>query len=705
MIRAHLDKLLTVLIAGMLAGLVLAAAALPVALVVGAGFGALAAPYSELPNSLRTAPTAQRSNLYANDGVTLITSFYTEDRVEVPVAKVAPVMRQAILAAEDARFYQHKGVDVRGVVRAFTVNKRDGRTRQGASTLTMQYVRNVLRNDPRLTKEQRRRATEISTARKLQEVRYALALERELNKDEILARYLNIAYFGAGAYGIAAASKRYFSTSPAELSLAQAALLAGLVRSPDTDDPINGDADAALDRRAYVLDRLVELQHVPAAEAAKAKAAPLTLRPSATPNDCTAVSEEQTDWGFFCDWFTQWWSAQPAFGATAAERQDNLRRGGFRIVSSLDPAVQRATLRQVLDIYDTGNARAVPTAVVQPGTGRVLALAVNRNYSVADNPPGQKNYPNTVNQLVAGGNGIEGYQAGSTFKLFTMLAALESGLPLETRFDSPSRILTRFPVDEGGATCGGRWCPANASPEWMDGNRTMWDAFGRSVNTYFAWLIERVGADRVVEMAERLGIAFRAEDDAQLARHGARNWGAFTLGVSSTTPLDLANAYATVAAEGTWCAPLPVMSITDSAGREVAAGRPDCRQVIDTDVARAAADAARCPVGDQSMYRRCDGGTAERLRPMVGRPVAGKTGSSERNETESVVAFTPQLAIAQIAANPDAPRDAVGAAVQSRMVDAVGRLLITALHGQPVRDFVPPSEAVAHRVTGARDGN
>ncbi|MEU4714712.1 transglycosylase domain-containing protein [Micromonospora purpureochromogenes] len=705
MIRAHLDKLFTVVIAGVLAGLVLAAAALPVALVLGLGFGALSAPYSELPSSLRTPPTAQRSNLYANDGRTLITSFYTEDRVEVPLDKVAPVMRQAIVAAEDTRFYQHRGVDLRGVVRAFTVNRRDGTTRQGASTLTMQYVRNVLASDPRLTREQRTAATEITAARKLREMRYALSLERELDKDEILRRYLNIAYFGAGAYGIAAASKRYFSTSPANLTLPQAALLAGLVRSPDTDDPINGDADAALRRKAYVLDRLVDAGQVSAAEAAQAKAAPLSLRPSQTPNDCTAVPREQGDWGFFCDWFTQWWNAQPAFGASAAERQDTLRRGGFRIVSSLDPAVQRATLRQVLDIYPVTDRRAVPTAVVQPGTGRVLAMAVNRNYSVADNPGGQKNHPNTVNQLVAGGGGIEGYQGGSTFKLFTMLAALESGLPLDTGFDAPTRIVTRFPVDAGRASCGGSWCPVNATPDWMDGRHTMWTAFGRSVNTYFAWLIEQVGADRVVEMAERLGIGFRAEDDARLARSGARNWGSFTLGVSSTTPLDLANAYATVAAEGTWCAPLPVVSITDNAGHEVAAGRPDCRQVVDTDVARAAVDAARCPVGDQTMYHRCDGGTAERLRPLLGRPVAGKTGSSEGYESESVVAFTPQLAIASMAANPDDPRDAVGKAVQAQMVDAVGRVLLTALKDQPVRDFVPPSAAVTYRQTGPRDGN
>ncbi|MFG1775639.1 transglycosylase domain-containing protein [Micromonospora sp. NPDC049048] len=703
MTRARLDKLFTVLLAGVLAGLALAVAALPAALVFGIGFSTLAAPYSELPNTLRTPPTPQRSNLYANDGTTLITSFYQEDRVDVPLAEVAPVMAQAVIAAEDARFHEHSGVDLRGVVRAFTVNQGSGETRQGASTLTMQYVRNVLSNDPRLSERQRTAATELTTARKIQEMRYALALERELTKDEILARYLNIAYFGAGAYGVAAASRRYFSKPPAELTLAEAALLAGLVRSPHTDDPINGDADAALARRTYVLDRLVESGQVPAEAAERAKAEQLKLRPSQTPNDCSGVPAEHSDWGFFCDWFTRWWNAQPAFGATVDERQLLLRRGGFSIVSSLDPAVQRATTEQVRRIYSVEDRWAAPTAVVQPGTGRVLALAVNRNYGVADNPAGQKNHPNTVNQLVAGGGAIEGYQAGSTFKLFTMLAALESGLPLSTEFDAPDRIVTNYSAS-GSASCDGYWCPRNASGS-MDGEHTMWTAFGESVNTYFAWLTERVGADRVVEMAERLGIVFRSQDDAQLARHGAREWGPFTLGVSATTPLDLAGAYAAVAAEGSWCAPLPVVSITDAADRPVAAGRPDCRQAVDVDVARAAADAARCPVGDQSMYRECDRGTAEGLRRQVGRPVAGKTGSSDGYATETVVAFTPQLAVASIAANPDDPRDAVGQRVQGKLVEAVGEVLAFALRDEPVRDFVPPSETTAFRFSGTRTGN
>ncbi|WP_431932707.1 transglycosylase domain-containing protein [Micromonospora sp. RP3T] len=701
--RAHLDKLFTVLLAGVLAGLALAAAALPAALVFGLGVKNLM-PYTELPEALRAPQPAQRANLYANDGRTLITSFYVEDRVDVPVGDVAPVMRDAIVAAEDVRFYEHHGVDVRGVLRALTANRTEG-TRQGASTLTMQYVRNALAGDPRLTEAQRTAATEITAGRKIREMRYALTLERQVGKDEILGRYLNIAYFGAGAYGIAAASKRYFSTTPDRLTLAQAALLAGLVRAPDHDDPINGDAGAALDRRAYVLDRMVEAGRVNAAEATAAKDTELALKPSATPNDCTAVPAGHNDWGFFCDWFTQWWNAQPAFGKTVDERQRTLRRGGWSIVSSLDPDVQAKASEQVRTVYPETIARAAPTAVVQPGTGRVLAMAVNRGYGVGDNPAGQQNYPNTVNQLVAGGGGITGYQAGSTFKLFALLAALESGLPLDTEFDAPRVYVTKYPISGGPASCGGRWCPANANTYWMDGDRDMWDAFGRSVNTYFAWLTERVGADRVVEMAQRLGIVFRAPQDAKMARDGAANWGPFTLGVSATTPLDLANAYATVAAEGTWCRPTPVVSITDATGRRVAAGDADCRQVLDTEVARAAADASRCPVGDQSMYRRCAGGTAEELAPGLRRPLAGKTGSSERNATETVVAFTPQLAVATIAANPDDPRDAVGGGVQKRQIAAVGRILAWALRDQPVRDFVPPGEAVAFHHTSPRTGN
>ncbi|MGV9214551.1 transglycosylase domain-containing protein [Micromonospora sp. RB23] len=693
--RSPLSRLFTVLLAGVLAGLVLAVAALPGNLLVGFAARAAIGSYAALPASLKTPATPQRSYLYANDGKTLITTFYDVNRTDVALADIAPVMRQAIVAAEDRRFYDHGGADLRGLARALVANVRGGGTEQGGSTLTMQYVRNVLKTDPTRTPEERAAATDPTVGRKIQEIRYAGALDKSLGKDEILGRYLNIAYFGSGAYGIAAASQRYFGKAPAQLTLAESALLAGLVQSPDAYSPISGDKDQALARRSYVLDSMVATGAITAAQAAQAKAEPLALHPTAQPNGCTAVAQGHDDWGYFCDYLRRWWLTQPAFGATPAEREQALRSGGYTVVTSLDPKIQATAQQQATKVYGYDNKRALPIAAVQPGTGRVLAMAVNRHYSLADNPAGQANYPNTVNPLISGGASVDGYQAGSTFKLFTMLAALESGRTLSTGFDAPAKLPTRYPA-EGPGSCDGHWCPANANPDWMDGYRMMWDGFGRSVNTYFVWLAEQVGQDKVVEMAQRLGISFRADTDAAFAKNNAANWGSFTLGVAATTPLDLANAYATVAAEGTYCTPLPVVSVTDSTGTKVPVGEPSCRRVLDADVARAATDAARCPVGQQSPYGQCNGGTATGVNDILdGRPVAGKTGSSEENATETFVGFTPQVAVAGIAANPDDPGDSVGSAVQSRVIDAVARVIATAVKGQPEKAFAPPSKELA----------
>src|SRR5690349_7609478 len=194
-----------------------------------------------LPSNLLAPPSQQSSYLYADDSKTLITTFYDQNRRNVSLSDIATVMQQAIVAAEDTRYYQHNGVDPKGMLRALVSDVRSGHAEQGGSTLTMQYVRNVLANDPTLTPQQRRAATANTPIRKLQEMRYAIALEKKLSKQEILDRYLNIAYFGNSAYGIDAASQSYFAKPPSQLTLSEAALLAGLVQAPDTYDPINAD--------------------------------------------------------------------------------------------------------------------------------------------------------------------------------------------------------------------------------------------------------------------------------------------------------------------------------------------------------------------------------------------------------------------------------------------------------------------------------
>jgi membrane peptidoglycan carboxypeptidase len=681
-------------VCGVLVGAAVAALTFPMAAAAGMVVRALRPDTVTVPAVLRQAWTPRTTYVYANDGKTLITAFYSENRQDVTLRQVAPVMRQAMVAAEDTRFYQHGGVDPRSVARAFVANDKAGATRQGASTLTMQYVRNVLKEAPDLAPQERVDATADTIARKIREMRYAIAMEKTMSKDEILTRYLNIAYFGSGAYGIYAAARTYFSKDPSQLTLAEAALLAGLVQSPDTYNPITGDRAAALVRRTYVLTALTKMKAITPAQAQQTEKVPLRLTVSREPNDCTAVPAGHNDWGYFCDYFRQWWDAQPAFGRTPAERDDALNTGGYRVVLSLDPAIQATAQNQSLAVYGYGQAKSLPMAIVTPGTGRVLALAVNRHYSLADNPYDQ-DYPNSVDQLVAGGTGVDGYQSGSTFKLFTMLAALESGRPLSTGFHAPSPLVTKWVGSGGSGNCGGSWCPANDTPSWMNGYRTMWDGYGRSVNTYFVWLEEQVGADKAIAMAKRLGIVLRSEHDAMLANSRPAGWGSFTLGVAQTTPLDLANAYATVAADGIYCKPLPVLSITGPDGLRYHAGDPSCYRAVSADVARAAVDAARCPVGQQSAYGKCNGGTAPSVGYILGRPVGGKTGSSEGNATETFVGFTPQLAGAAIAADPDNPSDSVGGGVASSVDDAVAHTLASALRGKPVLGFPAPSRAIA----------
>jgi membrane peptidoglycan carboxypeptidase len=671
-----------------LIGVLVAVAAIPTGTLVLAGAHWADKQKQELPSQLLAPSSAQVTRVYANDGKTLITTFYDEDRHDVALGQIAPVMQNAVVAAEDVRFFQHGGVDLKGVARALVSDARSGSAQQGASTLTMQYVRNVLKEDPSLTAAERAAATEDTPARKLQEIKYALAVEQKVSKQQILQNYLNIVYFGDGAYGIEAAARRLFGTTPAKLDLAQAALIAGIAQSPDAYNPVStGNDTKAKARQEYVLGAMEKAGMITAAQHRAAAAEKLKYTGKSQPNGCVDASGTTDGWGFFCDYVQRWWDSQAQFGKTTTERDTALRRGGYTIVTTLDADVQRKASEQSRAVYGLNSTKTLPIAVVQPGTGKVLALAVNRRYSTA------KGTANTVNPLVSGGTGVTGYPSGSTFKMFTMLAALEQGVPLNSGFDSPAKYRTEWP-DSGPGNCDGYYCPGNANPGWMDGYRTMWSGFGRSVNTYFVHLEEQIGPATVVDEAKKLGISFAAKNDAEFAAKNAGSWGSFTLGVIDTTPLELASAYATVASEGTYCAPVPVASITGSGGQRVTVPS-NCKQVLDPDVARAATDAARCPVGQQSSFGKCDGGTATSVDSIFsGRPVAGKTGSTEDNSTETFVGFTRNAVAAGIAADPANPSNHVGSAVQAQVIVAVARALRTA-SGDDYPDFTPPSAEIA----------
>ncbi len=248
-------------------------------------------------------------------------------------------MLRAVVSSEDSRFYEHRGVDTKGVLRAFIANQRGGGVSQGASTLTMQYVRNVQR-DSAETPQQVADATEQSHGRKLREMRLAVAVEKQMSKDQIIEGYLNVAYFGHRAYGIYAAAEIYFSKKPHDLTLAEAAMLAGLVKAPSAYDPAGQDQTAALERRNYVLDRMAEIKYLSPERVAQIKAEPIALKLTDPPNDCISINRAHLDWGYFCDMLKNWWRKQPAFGETPQQREENLRRGGYRIVTSIDPNLQ-----------------------------------------------------------------------------------------------------------------------------------------------------------------------------------------------------------------------------------------------------------------------------------------------------------------------------------------------------------------------------
>jgi membrane peptidoglycan carboxypeptidase len=691
--------------AGLIAGLVIAGLAYPLAALAGMGVKAGTDALAGMPEELTEVPNAQTTYVYAKDGKTLLTMFYEEHRKPTKIQDMSPYVTEAIVASEDSRFYEHHGVDAKGVARAFVANRQAGGVSQGASTLTMQYVRMALRDSAKTPKDALE-ATEQTTQRKLREMRLAIELEKRLSKPEILEKYLNSAYFGHRAYGIFAAAQVFFSKTPKQLNLTEAALLAGLVKAPSAYDPAAGDQEAATDRRNYVIDQMLKMAVITPTQAFDAKASKIKLHLTTPPNDCVSIPDKYNDWGFFCDYLKAWWREQPAFGTTAQEREENLRRGGYKVVTSIDPVVQAYALKHVLNKEKMRSRFAHGQVVIEPGTGRIVSMAVNRHYSLQPNKK-KGNYPNTVNALLGGGS-MAGYQAGSTFKVFTMLAALDAGYPLDTSIYAPGQYVSKYITAPGPATCGKRWCPKNSSKA-MTGDQTMWSGFGKSVNTYFVQLEEKVGADKAIKMAERLGLKWRTGVDQKLATpEHASGWGAFTLGVSDATPIEMANVFATLAAEGNYCEPLPVRSIQNRDGSNATyqgklVAAPRCHRAVSADVARAATDAARCVTGYGSSRGSCGGWeTSPMVYATLHRPVAGKSGTTDSNKTAWFCGFTPQLAAAAFVADPDDPNDFVGSGRSTISKYTVAETLRDALKGQPKLKFNAPTKSIAWH--GTRDG-
>ncbi len=607
-----------------LAGVVAAGLLLPFAGAAGVGAQSTIASYEDLPASLTTPPLPVRTVIRDKNGGQ-IAQLYKENRVEVPLSAISVYLQRAVIATEDARFYDHNGVDLKGTARALA-STAGGEQVQGASTITMQYVKNVLITGAE-TQEGAAAAQARSAARKVQEVRYAVEVERRLTKSEILNNYLNISYFGAGAYGAEAAANRYFSTSAANLTLTQAATLAGLVQSPVKYDPTK-NADAAMKRRNQVLGRMLETGAITKAQYTEAIARPVSddLKPQNQNNGCAESTVP-----FYCDFVVRQILADPRWGKTPAEREKFLETGGLVIDTPLDPLAQNAAHEAAVDRVPAADEseKAVAVAMVQPGTGNVLALAQNKDWGTSG--PGKTTFNYAVD---ANEGGTIGMQAGSTFKPFTLAAAIDSGIDPNERINATSPLW----LD------GGDWgCPGMSFGGFTGENSTqsgffnMWEATAYSTNTYFLQRERDAGLCKTVEMARRAGI--HRADGKPLEPNIS-----FTLGTTEVSPLTLANSYATFAAHGNRCEPKAVNSITDRAGKTITVPSV-CEQTIPRDVADSVT-AVLTGVVDGPF----EGRTGANM--TLGRETTGKTGTTDSHAAVWFAGYTPEIATAVWTGDP-----------------------------------------------------
>ena len=578
---------------------------------------------------------AQTSLLLDAKGRTVAALHGPQDRTAVPLAKVSRWMRLAVVDTEDARFWRHGGVDWLAVARAAARDLERRRVVEGGSTITQQYVKNTYVSGERTLR------------RKLAEAAHAWGLERRNAKPAILEAYLNTVYFGQGAYGVQAAAQTYFSTHADRLTLTQAALLAGMIRAPAAYDPFRHPR-AARARRGEVLARLERNGHLRRAARARAAAAPLGLRPGGAegtgprdqpegtgPNDQPegAGPKDQPagagDGGgsatLRAPWFVGWVLDQlldPAdhrfdrLGTSRRARTDSVFTGGLRVTTTVDLAVQAAAERAVARV--AGQRRGDPYAAlvaVEPGSGAVRAMVGGRDWW-RDARFGRVN--------LATGAGGRGRPAGSAFKMFALVAALERGIPPEAVFQAPDRLVLPRPGR------GPAWRVANYEGHGF-GQATLRSATALSINTVYAGLLLRLGAgdaDRgakaVVETAARMGVASPLKPVPSAV-----------LGTGEVTPLEMAGAYATLAARGRQAVPFGVVRITGADGRVLFQARPGTDAVVQPGVAAIAADVLREVV---------DHGTGVRAR--IGRPAAGKTGTTQDNADAWFVGFTPSLAAA-----------------------------------------------------------
>ncbi|MFC6354672.1 transglycosylase domain-containing protein [Luethyella okanaganae] len=626
------------------AGVLVTAAVTPALAVTGIAANNSISMFENLPGYLEIGDLAEGSNIYATnaDGsVVKLASFYDQNRQEVGWDSISQFAKDAAIAGEDPRFYDHGGIDLQGTVRAVLFNAM-GREISGGSSITQQYVKNVLieQNVAKAKTDEEKMAaydaaTEQSPERKLKEMRYAIGLEKEYTKDQILQGYLNIAFFGGRVYGIEAASQYYFRVSAKDLTVEQAAALLAIVNSPteyrldQPDNEVNGAADGyakTKERRNYILDKMLEHKKITPEQHDAAAAA--AIAPSINPPS----SGCQTAGGsaYFCDYVTWVIKNDPAFGETEEDRIAMLQRGGLEIFTTVDLDVQNASesainelIPRVDDSVDIGSV----AVSVQPGSGRILAMAQNKDYS---NDPevlaSGANYSAVNYNTDRDYGGSSGFQPGSTYKVFTLGEWLKEGHSLNESVDGRRRSnWGTFRDSCNGPQSDPSWNPRN-DEGGGGGTYTALYSTEQSINTGFVAMAKQLDLCGIRQTAEAFGV-HRADFDP------LQQGPASILGTNEIAPLSMAEAFAGIAASGTVCKPVAIDRITHKDGSPIVKSdgsalvlpSGECAQKVDTAVTAGMAYAMR---------RVMTSGTAapsnNRTNPRV--PMIGKTGTSDNNE-------------------------------------------------------------------------
>lgn len=635
------------LLLSILGGVLTAGLVVPLAAGASVGTKTVTDTFYELPTILDIDQPSQSSKIYASDGKTLLASYYAENRLVVPLEDISPHLQNAVVATEDQRFWSHGGVDVRGTARALVSNVvTDDSSGQGGSTLTQQYVKNVLIN--KATRENDiaaiNAAREGTMSRKAREAKLAINVEKSMTKEEILNNYLNIAPFGSKVYGVETAANYYFGKSAKDLSIVEAATIAGITQRPSLYDPsLNPEKNET--RRNIVLGLMYQQGYITKAEYDEAIATKVedTLNLQKLTNGCEGAGRN----GFFCDYVTKVIMSDPIFGETEEDRLSLLYRGGLEIVTTLDLNQQKIaydTLRADVPV-DNKYGIASALSAIEPGTGQIKVMTQNRDYQAGG---GKRDGYTAVNYNTGNSmGGSNGFQSGSTFKVFVLAEWLKKGHTLNETVDATKRARQEREFNSSCASFGRKtWTPGN-SDGLGTGRRSAIQATATSINTAYISMLSELDLCNVADTAIAVGFkpSVISADPNVIVRNGIKIIPSMVLGVQETAPLDMANAYATFAAGGVHCNPIAITKVTNREGEELPVPQANCQQVIDTPTANAVTYALTKVVSGS--------GGAPNARLAGGRPAAGKTGTTNDNVAAWFVGYTPQLSTAIWMGNPD----------------------------------------------------